>query len=207
MDHAGVMAWGPGGSTAQDTTLLRNQAGILQLGTTTQSGSLFLFGSAAGTNELATFVAAEAQARWALTADGTMSWGPGGAGARDTTLARSSAGILNVNAKTVEASTSGSQAGGTTWTPSLGNGFVQRVNVTSTGTLTIGSPGTPPANTSALLLLIIHNASGGTITLSWNASFGGSALPTAPANGAGIVSTFYYNPGLAKWCLAANGAE
>ena len=91
----GAISWGPGAAAALDTTLQRNSAGILQLGTTTQPGTLWLFGSAAASNELATFVTTDAQARWAVAADGTTTWGSG-AGARDTTLQRNSAGILQL---------------------------------------------------------------------------------------------------------------
>ena len=224
-DHNGRFQWGPGGSTAPDSAFGRLTAGVLgdtatNLTTGPTSGSLngaqtagVLLNSAGATQAFSStstgFILTGAVTtdnggnyRYSVDASGKQSWAAGGGGATDTTLARGAAGILNVNAKTVEAYATTSGGAGT-WTPSLGNGLVQRYNMTATGTLTIASPGTPPANTSGFLVLIIHNASGGTITLSWNAIF--NSTPSTPANGAGIVTTWVYNPGTSKWTLVTLG--
>jgi hypothetical protein len=202
----GGIGWGPGAAGAIDTFLSRNAAGILQLGTTAAAGTLYLFGSAAGTNELATFVAAEAQARWAVTADGTTSWGAGGASARDTTIGRSAAGQLNVLNKVMEALPAAqTKTVPATFTPDLSAGPVQRCNVTAGGaaTLTIAAPTSPPSSIqTAFLVVRIANTGGGTVTLTWNGAFIAGptlALPASVTNGSRTSPVFFWDG--ANWQL------
>lgn len=202
----GTIQWGAGGASAADLVLSRQSAGILALGTTSSSGTLYLFGSAAGTNELATFVAAEAQARWAVQADGTMSWGAGGGSARDTTLGRAAAGQLNLLNKLLEALPAAATVSvPTTFTPGLANGPVQRCNVTAGGAaaLTIAAPTNPPSSAqTAFLVIRIANTGGGTITLTWNGAFIAGptlALPASVATGSRTSPLFFWDG--ANWQL------
>lgn len=120
----GNMYWGPGGTTATDTTLIRTAASQLTLTgalivTTSIStpGNISITGSAAliarnmaaaGSLTFVSRIPADTQDRFQLAADGTHNWGSGNAAA-DVTLNRSAAatlnlvGNLNVNATAVNA--------------------------------------------------------------------------------------------------------
>jgi Collagen triple helix repeat (20 copies) len=88
----GTFQWGPG-NTGTDTTLVRGGVGQLNLGQTTQKGSLRIFGGAATDNVLEAFITTGAQPRWYVRADGFMAWGDG-TNPPDTTLARLTANTL-----------------------------------------------------------------------------------------------------------------
>ena len=90
---SGQMEWGPGGSTATDTVLSRGAAGRLHHGSTTQKGTLRVFGGAVSDDILETLVTTDAQLRWFVRADGQMQWGDGTA-TQDTSLYRIAAGTL-----------------------------------------------------------------------------------------------------------------
>lgn len=225
-DGTGSLNWGPGGAAATDSTFRRLANGVLgdtgtslSTGPTSQAatgtqvsgvlidgglGRISAFYTSTGVNILQSAVTTDTQYRFQLNLAGTMSWGPGGSTSWDTQMARLAPNILGINAKTVESFLS-TTAGAGTWTPSLANGLVQRYVMNATGTLTIASPGTPPTNYSGFLVLIIHNSSGGTITLSWNAIFNNSAA--APANGLGIMTVWCYNNGTGKWASIQNITE
>lgn len=92
-------------------------------------------------------------------------------------------------------STSG---GPTTWTPSASI-FLNRYNMTGTGTLTIAAPSVPPgANQAALMIILIQNASGGAITLSWNAAYAGTLI-AGPAAGSGSFQILVWDYSISKW--------
>jgi hypothetical protein len=78
----GKHLWGPGGSTAPDTSLYRVGAATLRT-----DGGVFAVGAAAANATYGTFVAGDPQYRWYITAGGAMSFGPGNVGA-DTNLYR-----------------------------------------------------------------------------------------------------------------------
>lgn len=149
----------------------------------------------------------DTQFRIIIDSNGVVTWGPGGSTVGDTTLSRAAAGALAVSNKLLEAAPATTNvAGGGTWTPSFTNGLVQRVNATSTGAITVASPGTPPAGFSGIIILILHNSSGGTVTVSANAIY--AQAPSFPATGAGLIFMYAYNPGTSKWeQLAASVSE
>jgi hypothetical protein len=198
VDQTGAIQWGPGGATAPDTTLSRGGAGRLHIGSTSQRGWLRTYADLAASAVFETLVTTDTTDRFYIAGDGTHNWGNGTA-AVDTSLARSSAGVLTVSNKIIEGYQSTS-AGPATWSLSLANGLVQRYSLTSPGTLTVSPPAAPPAGTSAVIHLIINNASGGAMTL----SFGGwlsQISPTVPANGFGTTFTGVYDPAVSKWLL------
>jgi hypothetical protein len=103
----GTIAWGPGGTTATDTTLSRTAAGTLTLsgagGLVLSAGNLTL-GGATGTvisrqntaNANVNFVSrlsTDTVDKFSVSTDGTLSWGPGNA-VQDTTLRRNAATSL-----------------------------------------------------------------------------------------------------------------
>lgn len=105
----GAISWGPGGSTAPDTSLSRSGAGALTAtGSFTASGNITV--KAAGASFvhnppavspwiLASIVQGESAHRFILDAGGGMSWGPGGSTTTDTTLYRAGAAFLKTNEK------------------------------------------------------------------------------------------------------------
>lgn len=141
-------------------------------------------------------VAGDTTQRFGVTAGGILDWSPGNA-AVDTQLQRYGNGVLQLTNQLDFTYTTVSQAGGTTWTPTWNNALVQRLNVTSTGLITVASPSNPVGNLSAFLVLVMQNASGGVITTSWNAAF--LVPPTAPANGQGTITLFVWDPAVSKW--------
>lgn len=201
----GKMQWGSG-AAVRDTTLARIAVGELALGSTTQGNALRIFQSATGNMLLRGFIAAEANPRFSLQGDGTISWGPGAGSATDTVAARAGvAGVLGVTNKLVE--TYGTTTGGAaTWTPTYSGGLVQRYNMNVVGTLTIASPGAPPANTSCFLVLVVHNATAGSLTLAWNAIYSGSPQTTVTTGAPTLTCLLVYNPGEAKWNLLTSNA-
>ncbi|MFJ4473216.1 hypothetical protein ACIP2X_37780 [Streptomyces sp. NPDC089424] len=106
----GAHSWGPGGTTAPDTTLYRSAAATLRTdGALIVSGTLSpsalqmtgttmqtLTGSAATTDKIGILVNADSFDRFRLRADGQMNWGDG-ASARDTNLYRAAAGRLKTD--------------------------------------------------------------------------------------------------------------
>jgi microcystin-dependent protein len=90
---SGQMEWGAGGASPTDVTLWRSSAGLLNLGTTAQKGSLRIYGGNSADILLYGTVAAEAQPRWRITAGGVLSWSDG-INPVDTTLQRVNAGVL-----------------------------------------------------------------------------------------------------------------
>lgn len=207
---------------------LHGDSGVIALANIVQSGSgasavgaaagwrittagTFQSGSTASTDSilLSTVSGDATDWRFVTAASGTMSWGTG-SGARDTTLARVAASVLNVDAKVTEQFTNTAAITvPTTWTPTLANGLVQRASITAGGaaTLTIGAVGLPPSSTQAsLLVLRISNAGGGTVTLSWNAAYasnGTTVLPASVASGAVGTTMFAWDGTVAKWILVA----
>lgn len=118
VDSGGAIAWGPGGSTATDTTLNRSAAGqlstnaqilmngsnaagllLLQNGvaTTTDPGTISIQETASTNNSIGTYVVGDTIPRWQMAASGKMNWGPGGSTATDTNLYRAAVGSLKTD--------------------------------------------------------------------------------------------------------------
>lgn len=95
----GAMAWGPGNAT-QDTSLSRNAAGVLQLGTTTQAGRLLVIGSAVGGILYSGRVTTDSNDRFQVGGDGKITWGPGNA-VSDTQMGRGGANTINFGTPTL----------------------------------------------------------------------------------------------------------
>lgn len=87
----GIIAWGPGGSTATDTTLSRAAVAILNVG-----GGLQSTGSANTATAFAALVAADTFDRYRVYSDGKTEWGSG-ALARDVNLYRSAVDTLKTD--------------------------------------------------------------------------------------------------------------
>src|SRR5215471_394597 len=87
---SGKMEWGPGGSTAIDTNLYRAAAGQLKTDNLIIAVQGYYAAPMAGATSLGyqSNVSGDAASRFAIQADGKMSWGPGNVGA-DTNLYRS----------------------------------------------------------------------------------------------------------------------
>jgi hypothetical protein len=137
--------------------------------------------------------------RFTVDTNGGLSWGPGSTGA-DASLSRIASGVLWLGNKQLESyvNTSG---GATTWTPSLNAGMVNRYNMTGAGTLTVSAPtltGGSLTGKAGLLGLCVHNATGGSITVAWNAIYGG-VLPASVGAGQTLYCLFFYNDGDTRW--------
>jgi hypothetical protein len=87
----GDMEWGPG-SGARDVQLYRDAADVLATNDTFRT-----YGSGATTDSFQSRVTGDTVSRLNIDADGTMSWGPGGAAAQDTNLYRSAANTLKTD--------------------------------------------------------------------------------------------------------------
>src|SRR5215471_5160119 len=110
---SGKMEWGPGGSTAIDTNLYRAAAGQLKTDNLIIAVQGYYAAPMAGATSLGyqSNVSGDAASRFAIQADGKMSWGPGNVGA-DTNLYRSAVGVLKTDG--VLLSTNSIPTGGTT---------------------------------------------------------------------------------------------
>lgn len=85
----GTLNWGPGGATATDSTLYREAA------TTLASNSIFRsYRPNTSDNAFSARVNGDTTSRWFVNANGSMNWGPGGAGSADANLYRSGVGLL-----------------------------------------------------------------------------------------------------------------
>jgi hypothetical protein len=124
VDHAGIMKWGPGGTTAQDVTLQRPFAGALQI-----TGQLRTVGAATTTPSLETFVTGDANQRLIVGADGKLSWGPGNA-STDVVLSRIGSSLLRVDGALQSSGTS-----------AAAKGFATRVTGDTAERLTVGADG------------------------------------------------------------------
>lgn len=109
-DNNGALSWGPGGSTAVDTTLYRGGASILETADMIQSdvagrafyaSAGYFHGERASTSStlLVGTVTGDTGGNetFFVTANGAISWGPGGSTARDTTLYRNAANRLKTD--------------------------------------------------------------------------------------------------------------
>src|SRR5215471_7228195 len=134
IEYDGIHRWGPGGSTATDTTLYRTAAGILQtdgsfraIGSPNNLGFDFNPSSSAGL-ALRSIIGAATQPLFTATYNGTLNWGPGGSTATDTQLYRSGVNTLatsaSLYASSFNATTSGSGSAGFYATALASNGFV-----------------------------------------------------------------------------------
>lgn len=102
----GKLTWGSGSATG-DTVLYRETTSVLA------TDDIFrVYRSVTGDNAYSARITGDTASRWLVNADGNMSWGPGGASATDTALARSGSGVLAVTgALTVSGSLTVSGAG------------------------------------------------------------------------------------------------
>lgn len=91
----GSMAWGNGASAA-DVFMSRGGTNILNLGSSTQKGTFYIFGDSAPNTALKTFVTTDTNPRFAYSYDGKLQWGTG-AGAFDVSLYRGAAGQLKTD--------------------------------------------------------------------------------------------------------------
>jgi hypothetical protein len=118
-DSNGKLSWGPGGSTATDTTLFRTSSSRLQAGaalfaTTSRAAGVVLeiqntsssvptapnatiVSNAAGDPALGLDVSGDTVYRLAVDSNGKHLWGPGGSTAGDVNLYRTSAGVLKTD--------------------------------------------------------------------------------------------------------------
>lgn len=179
------------------------------------SGGRLQSTSGANINALAASITGDSQFRFTLQSQtGAISWGPGGSTAPDVQLGRGGGGIISVGSAIYSGAGNAflglkavSQGGGTTYTPD-GSYMVHRVNVTSTGVLTLAAPTTPPPTAqSALMVLIVHNASGGTITYSWNAAYSPTPSSTGPVNGTGATFLLAWSGATSKWEVLLQNTE
>jgi hypothetical protein len=129
-------------------------------------------------------------------------------GAADTVFSRLQASIASLlgtsagDGNIYLGGTSASLAMPNTYTPG-GRRLFNRVNCTTTpaSTLTIAAPvDTPAANVTALIIICIHNSTGGALTLSWNAAYAGPST-AGPGNGVGLLQGFIFNATTGKWDL------
>ena len=88
----GQMEWGSGAAT-QDAIIFRSAAHTL----TTSDTGLQINRAVVGSFALSSYVTGDTVNRFQMTPDGKMNWGPGGAGALDTTLSRTSAAHLSLS--------------------------------------------------------------------------------------------------------------
>lgn len=140
--------------------------------------------------------------RFTVTAAGTIQWGTGAA--RDTSLSRAAAGLLAIGGSSTAV---GNYEGGyansapglpAMFTPNLASLMNRVAPINASGTLTIAAPSNPPASTGAgFFFMILENASGGALTLSWNAAYG--TVPGTPGNGTGIMILWVWNASQSKW--------
>lgn len=122
------------------------------------TGLLSVVAKNSGNTFLTSTVAGDAtDYRFTINADGTIKWGPG-SGARDTTLARSAAGVVKIS--NVIRSPKVTLTYGTTVTPDASQGNFQAVTVTNTSPWTLATPLNPPASneTQQLVIEIIYNS-------------------------------------------------
>jgi hypothetical protein len=158
----GTMQWGPG-NAGTDTTLQRGGVGQLNVGQTTQKGSLRIFGAAAADLLIDHRVTTDANARFYVRADGYHAWGDGTA-TQDTNLYRPMAGRLQTDglfvpvggiALTGTGAVSAASASAATtqvfYSKVSGDAAFSRFLVQAGGTLTWGD-GTNPADTTLIRL-------------------------------------------------------
>lgn len=100
-DFSGKLQWGPGAAVAVDTNLYRTAAGVLKTdGQLNAVGANFGFQynpAAVGGYGFQSLIAAEANPRFRIAADGKHDWGAGGATAVDTNLYRAAAATLRTD--------------------------------------------------------------------------------------------------------------
>lgn len=90
------MTWGDG-TNAQDTTLQRTGVGALQLGTSSQAGSLMVMGASTGAALLRVRgLGTDTADRFSVQGSGLLNWGSGTAAA-DTNLYRSTVGVVKTD--------------------------------------------------------------------------------------------------------------
>jgi hypothetical protein len=77
------------------------------------------------------------------------------------------------------------------------------VNQTSEGPVNVPVSGPAGPQVGTMLFVEIKNASGGVVTVTWNAAFKGA--PANPATGTRRVHQFVYDG--TNWVLMANGAD
>jgi len=98
IDGNGSMSWGPGGSTARDTSFYRfNTAQLYTPGGLLWAGPSYYYPTAAGSTAIYSLVQGESQPRFRLDGSGAQYWGPGGSTPVDTNLYRISANQLGTD--------------------------------------------------------------------------------------------------------------
>jgi len=94
----GRLNWGPGGSTATDTTLYRGGANVLQTDSTllfsSNSTAPIKTNQASGNVLVNRLLPADANGVFLITATGGLYWGPGGSTANDVKLYRQAPQLL-----------------------------------------------------------------------------------------------------------------
>lgn len=211
-DADGVISWGPGGAAAVDTNLYRSNISQLKTDDVFVAAAGFISQVAGGNNAYRNYLlSTDAQPSFSILGTGALSWGPGGASALDASLSRLAAGLLVIGGSAglgnyIGGGASNNSGGPATLTPDVGRLFNRYNLINASGTFTIAAPTNPPSTVqSAFFFLCIHNASGGAVTLSFNAAYA-QALST-PANGLGFIGLYVWNPGTSKWNLVASAGE
>ena len=99
-----------GGMTIPGAVMITNgiNSALAVNGTITGQQLISAIGQDTGTSAYRATVTGDTIARYAVGCDGSISWGPGGSSSRDTTLARTGAGILGVTQGSLAVSTAGS---------------------------------------------------------------------------------------------------
>lgn len=194
------VAWGNAASSFTTGAVANSFA---SLGAIVFSSLLQIISSAAGNNAFVAAVQGDTQWRVQIHADGTILIGPGNAAA-DTSVARTAPGQLTIGGTAGKGNIVGgavsTSKGGGSWAPDAATLF-NRMSGTAVGSYTIAAPTNPPgANQSAIMVICIHNASGGAMTLSWDAAF--NTVPAATVGaGSALTSMWAWNPSTSKWDL------
>lgn len=200
VDASGVHTWGPGGASARDATFQRLAGGVLgdtatalstgptavassavngvivQAGSST-GGGIFSTGANSAFTLLWSSITTEANPRFQMFASGTMTWGPGGATATDTTVSRVAAGVLQIGVTGQGGRWAAQQPAATNlaFSSAVDGDTVARFQVQANGTIKWG-PGNAVADTG------LQRNSAGYLKLTVQASVFGSLN----SNGAAI---------------------
>lgn len=173
----GGHAWGPGGAALSDTNLYRSAADYLRtdddfsVGNGSgaagvridNAGLVEVERAAGGASAFLMRVTGDTQDRFALTVDGVLNWGPGGAVARDTNLYRQAASILRTD-DTFEADSfaimggtgqvsarASTAAGNISWASRISTDTVDRFEILADGTHKWGAGGAAALDTNTNL--------------------------------------------------------
>jgi len=103
VDGNGAHTWGPGGSTATDTTMYRSTVNTIRFSGTIQSGlntsgqtAFMADGQNAGGWFIASRITGDANWRWLIDPGGGMYFGPGGSAAQDAFFGRTAVNQLQI---------------------------------------------------------------------------------------------------------------